>query len=154
MEQEIVLRARGLNSDVELLEGLVRIRRRNMLGFLSSTSKVEKDILISEISCIEFKKAGVFSDGYIHFTYEGGGRKGSQDSPKGDDNTVFFRGNQQKVFEALRQAVEEAMAWRRRSITSRASTDLDELEKLVSLRERGALTEEEFKLKKQQILGL
>ena len=156
MEEDVVLRATGVNSEVELLEGVVRIRRRKILGFLSQASKSEKDILISEISCIEFRKAGLFSDGYIHFTYEGGGRKGSRDDLKGDDSAVFFRGGQQKAFEALRQAVEEAMAWRRRGIGFRsgASTDPDELEKLVSLRDRGALTEEEFNLKKRQILNL
>lgn len=38
--------------------------------------------------------------------------------------------------------------------TPKVSSDLDELDKLMSLKERGAITEEEFQAKKKQILGL
>jgi len=153
--QNVLFRASGVTREVELLEGVVRIRRRGSFGFLGQGGKEEKDILISEISCIEFRKAGIISDGYIQFTYEGGGRgKGSMDDMRRDDNVVFFRGGQQKAFEALRQALEESIASRRRGGGSRASTDLDELEKLASLRDKGVLTEEEFNFKKRQILGL
>jgi hypothetical protein len=35
-----------------------------------------------------------------------------------------------------------------------ATTDLDELDKLASLRDRGVITEDEFSRKKKHLLGL
>jgi len=151
--EEVIFRARGVNSEVELLEGGVRTRRRGVFGFLSQRSRSEKDILISEISSIQFKKAGILADGYIQFTFAHGGGSGSDDLRR-DENTVMFHGGQEKAFEALREALEDGIASRRRARGSKASTDLDELEKLASLRDKGILTEEEFDHKKRQILGL
>jgi hypothetical protein len=151
--EDVILRARGVNSEVELLEGVVRIRRRSVFGFFAQAGKFEKDILISEMSSIQFKKAGILADGYIQFTFAHAGSSGTADLRR-DENTVIFHGGQQKAFEALRQALEESIASRRRGSGSRASTDLDELEKLASLRDKGVLSEEEFSRKKRQILGL
>ena len=150
--EEVIFRATGVNSEVELLDGVVRIRRRGMFGVLSQRSRSEKDILISEISSIQFKKAGMLANGYIQFTFAHSGGSGAAD--RRDENTVMFHGGQQKAFEALREAVEDNIASRQRARGSRASNDLDELEKLASLRDKGILTEEEFDHKKRQILGL
>jgi hypothetical protein len=131
--QEVFMQARGAYRDLELLRDMVRIRRRGTLGFLTPGTRVEKDILISKIVSIRFKKAGILADGYIQFIFEEKGPKDkSTESEVGDDeNVVIFRSGQQKAFEAIREAIEQKMIGRtggqedhhRRRVQSEEETD-------------------------------
>ncbi len=51
----------------------------------------------------------------------------------------------------IKQAIEQRMSDKSPSTTS---SNLDDLEKLAALRDRGIINEEEFTAKKQQLLGL
>ena len=152
--QEVLMQARGAYRDLELLHDMVRIRRRGTLGFLTPGTRVEKDILISKIVSIRFKKAGILSDGYIQFIFEEKGPKDtSMESEVGDDeNVVIFRSGQQKAFEAIREAIEHKMTGGK-SGPSQAS-NFDELVRLSELLDKKIITEDEFNRKKKQILGL
>jgi hypothetical protein len=153
--QEVLMQARGVYRDLELLNDMVRIRRRRVLGLLGPGKKIEKDILISKIVSIRFKKAGILADGYIQFSFEEKGKAAKDSEPDiaDDENAVIFRSGHQKAFEAMREAIEQKMSIIR--MRARAgSTDLDELERLAVLRDRKVITEDEFNQKKKQLLGL
>lgn len=52
----------------------------------------------------------------------------------------------------IKEAIEEKM--RSNEKVEIKTSDLDQLEKLAELKEKGIITEEEFNAKKKQILGL
>jgi len=146
------MEARGVYRDLELLNDMVRIKRRSALGFLSRGSKIEKDILISKIVSIRFKKAGILADGYIQFIFEEKGPRDPESDIADDENVVIFRSGQQKDFEAMREAIEQKMTGTRQG--TKEGSNFDELERLAALLDRKIITEDEFNKKKKQILGL
>jgi hypothetical protein len=112
-----------------------------------------KDILIKEISSIQFKKVSWTINGYIQFTFRGGqeNKGGFWDANK-DENTITFVKRQEPAFIKIKEAIEEKMSSIEKGETK--TSDLDQLEKLAELKEKGIITEEEFNAKKKQILGL
>lgn len=156
MVDKIIMEAKGVNGQIELLENKVRIKRKGVMGFLTQGLKGDKDILISQISSIQFKKAGGFTNGYIQFSFLGG-----QESKAGllkagqDENTVMFNVYQKKEFEAIKEAIEKRIDDIHSQATSpSSSSSLSDLEKLAELKDKGIITEEEFQAKKKQILGI
>ena len=148
-----IMEAQGHNGQLELTDSILRIKRKEVLAFMTQGLKGDKEILISQISSIQFKKANAFTNGYIQFAFVGG-----QEAKRGlfqgtqDENTVMFRASQQAAFERLRDELQRRIAAAASRPTQ--SSSLDGLEKLASLRDRGVVSEEEFQQKKKQILGL
>lgn len=142
---------RGIGGQLTLLDNKIRISRRGTYAFICHGLKGDKEILIKQISAIQFKKAGMTS-GYIQFVFIG-----SQESKAGifgavnDENTVVFNASQQKNFEEFKNAVEEKM-----NVLDgqQSSAGIGDLEKLADLKQKGIITEEEFVLKKRKILNL
>lgn len=142
--------AEGINGIVSLYSDRVRIRRKGIGSFFAQGLKGEKDIQLSSISSIQFKKAGFLSSGYIQFAFLGGREsKGALFSAARDENTVMFKKSQQAAFDTLREAVQERVSKPESGSTGSA----DEIEKLANLRDKGVITDEEFQAKKQQLLG-
>jgi len=153
---DALIEATGLNARVLLLKDVVRIQRIGWRNALSGASRIERDILISQIVSIQFVRAGVLSNGYIELKlmhYDESHKDDPDREP--DDVIISFRPGQQKAFEAFREMLEAKMpaAGVTRTATP-ATTDLDQLEKLASLLDKGIITEEEFSRKKKQLLGL
>jgi len=147
------LQAKGVNGQIELFANKVRIRRKGVLGFLTQGLKGDKEIMISSITSVQFKKAGMLTNGYIQFAFMGGKEaKGGIFQATQDENTVMFNTKQQPDFERIKEEVEKRI--QAKTIPSNASSDADEIAKLADLRDKGILTEEEFQQKKKQILGL
>ena len=116
-----------------------------------------KEILISQISSVQFKNTGMLTSGYIQFGFLGGTEaRGGLMQATQDENSVMFNKKQQKDFESIKRAIDEKIR-QTNSPVPRAPvvvSELDEIEKLVSLRDRGILTPDEFEAKKKQLLGL
>ena len=147
----------GVNGQIELAGNRVRITRKGFMGFLTQGLKGDKEILISQISSIQYRPAGDFARGYIQFAF-----LGSQESKAGlldsvtDENSVLFDKEQQPEFDELKRridAVRDQLAMPGTAISA-AVSELDELEKLASLHQRGILTDAEFDAKKKEILGV
>jgi Short C-terminal domain len=151
-----LIEATGLNAGVMLFKDVVRLQRLGLRNLLSGASRIEKDILISQIISIRFKKAGLLSNGYIELVlmhYHEKTDKEPEDET--EDVIVSFRPGQQKAFEAFREMLEAKMtSGAVVKAPTVATTDLDQLEKLASLLDKGIITEEEFSRKKKQLLGL
>ncbi|MHA1408391.1 MAG: SHOCT domain-containing protein [Candidatus Heimdallarchaeaceae archaeon] len=147
-----IMKAKGLNGQIELYPNKVRILRKGISGFLSHGLKGDKEILISSITSIQFKKAGVFTNGYIQFAFMGGkeAKRGILQAVQ-DENTVMFTSEQQSDFERIKMEIEKRM--QNANLPSSSFSIADEIAKLAELRDRGILTEDEFQRKKKQILG-
>lgn len=149
----IIAEAKGKNGQLELTDHSVCIKRKGLMGFLTQGFKGDKEILISQISSIQFKAANLFVNGYIQFAFGGGQEaKGGVMQAASDENSIMFTTGQQPEFEAFKGELQKRMNAARSA--GPTSTGLDEIEKLASLRDRKIISEEEFAAKKRQLLGL
>jgi len=153
--EKVLMKAKGIDGQLELLETKIRIKRKGIVAFLSHGLKGDKEILIKHISSIQFKKAGVFN-GYIQFSFVGGlEAKGGIIQAAGDENTIMFTEKQQPSFEKIKEAIEEkinSMEKMKKSETK--SSNLDELKQLAQLKEQGIITEKEFNALKKRLFGI
>lgn len=118
-------------------------------GFLRG----DKTIPYKGIIAVQLKKAGMTA-GYIQLTLMGGSEaKSGLFQSTTDENSINFHtwGNSNKKFEEAKRIIEEKIS--KDTIPSESSS-LNDLEKLAELKEKGVVTEEEFKRKKEQLLGL
>jgi predicted nucleic acid-binding Zn ribbon protein len=154
-EGYILMKAKGLGGELEFLEDKIRIKRRGGLAFVMHGLKGDKEIFINQISSIQFKKAGTFTNGYIQFAFIGGSEaKGGILQATTDENTLFFNQNNEKEFSKIKNMIEERIHQLRNPdrTTYKKGLSVDDLEKLAQLKEKGIITEEEFQAKKRQIL--
>lgn len=150
----------GLNGGtVELLDNVLVIRRKGLGSFLTQGMKGEKRIPYSSITSVQFKEAG-FTTGYIQFGIAGGieSRGGVWDATT-DENTVLFTKAAADAFRHLRDLVEDRAAEARGQTSTTPSRSAspsgisEELGRLADLRDRGVLTDDEFKDQKARLLG-
>jgi hypothetical protein len=148
----VQMSAKGVNGQLELLEGRIRISRKGVLGFLTQGLKGDKEINISSISSIQWKKAGAFTNGYIQFAFHGGAEaKGGLFQATQDENSIMFTKAQEAEFEKIRDEVHRRV---NAGATGSSDSVADEIKKLADLRDQGIITSEEFEAKKKQILGI
>jgi hypothetical protein len=99
--------AKGVNGQIDLYPDKVCIRRKGVIAFLTQGLKSDKNIMLSTITSVEFKKASKLLSGYIQFVcMDGHEAKGGKFQASRDENTVKFTVKQQPVFEQIRDAVE------------------------------------------------
>ena len=141
----------GDNGQLELYDDKVRIKRKGSTALILQGLKGEKDIYISQISSVQFKSCGL-TPGYIQFAFLGGQEtKAGLWDAMGDENTVTFEQKQENKFKIIREAVNKRLVSR---YDTKSSTNIGDLEKLAELRNKGIITNEEFDIKKRQILGI
>ncbi|MBI4331170.1 MAG: SHOCT domain-containing protein [Chloroflexi bacterium] len=138
-------------SRLQLFEKKIRISREGWLGSFAHGLKGDKDILISQLSSIQFKRTGLFTNGYVQFVFQGSheSKGGLFDATK-DENSIMFTKKQEPDFFSIKEEITRRME----TTQGRDSSNLDELEKLDALRRRGIITDAEFEAKKKQLLGL
>lgn len=125
-------------------------------GLFSGYPSGQKNIPYSSITAIQFKRADI-TVGFIQFTLQGGiEAKAGVFEAVTDENTITF-GTEARTqeFEKAKQIIEKKMI-ESKSPQSAVNTnnDLEQLEKLASLKDKGIISQEEFEAKKKQILGL
>jgi hypothetical protein len=128
------------------------IIKRGVKGFLLGGGflRGDKTIPYSSIVAVQLKKAG-FTAGYLQLTLSGGSeaKSGLFQSAK-DENSVNFYQGKNKDFEEAKDLIEKYISSR----SQKNISNLDELEKLARLKEKGIINKEEFEAKKKSLLGL
>ena len=105
--------AKGVNGQVTLLEDRIRIERKGAVSFLTYGFRGTKEILIREMTSIEYKDAGGVLNGHILFLYRGG--RDVKTSVFGDnsvasnENAVIFTRDNQVAFDTLRGMLDDKM---------------------------------------------
>ena len=131
-----ILEARGLNGQMQLFQNNVRIEHKG------KRNNLNKDIVVSNISAIQFRETGFLVNGYLQIlTFGGGETKIDGLTAKRDENTIIFNKKQQPTFEAIRDAINK----RRRLVID----SLREMEKLADSRRRRIMISNEFNDNKQ-----
>ena len=159
----ILMEAKGIDGQLLLLEDGIRIKRREKTEYLARGLKGDKVIPYSQISSIEFRKAGMLANGCIQFLllFERKSKEGVGNATL-SENTVMFKPAQQPAFDRIKTAIETKMAVAKTAavrvtiprVAPQTIPYIEELEKLASLRDRGVITDDEFTAKKRQILGI
>ena len=131
-----ILEARGLNGQMQLFQNNVRIEHKG------KRNNMNKDIVVSNISAIQFRDTGFLVNGYLQIlTFGGGETKIDGLTAKRDENTIIFNKKQQPLFEDIRDAINKR---RRLAVDS-----LREMEKLADSRRRIIIISNEFNDNKQ-----
>ncbi len=63
--EQILKEAKGIGGRLQLLEEKIRIRRKGASAVMLHGLKGDKEIFLTQISSVQFKKAGPFVNGYI-----------------------------------------------------------------------------------------
>jgi hypothetical protein len=149
---DLLKEVKGMNGQIELWTNKIIIKRRGFTSFWTQGLRGDKDILLNQISSIQFKDPSTFTNGFIQFSFLGGAehKGGLLDATK-DENTVFFNASQSEDFKYFKKMIEDKI---QEFSKPESRSSLEDLEKLAELKEKGIITEEEFNAKKKQILGL
>ena len=150
------MEVKGHNGSIVFDGKKIIIKRNGGVALLTQGFKGDKEIYIKQISSIQLKQAGLLTSGYIQFAFSGGkeNKGGLLDAGK-DENTVIFTKKQQPDFLKLKEELEKAILNQNTSTTTiKNNSNLEELEKLASLKDKGIITNEEFEIKKKELLGL
>lgn len=146
---------KGYNGTLILTEKAVIIKR-GIKGFLLGGGKLrgDKTIPYSSIVAVQLKKAGMTA-GYLQLTLKGGSEaKSGLIESASDENSINFHsafgGNSNELFQEAKRMIEDKI----NSVGTSKSSNLDDLEKLASLKEKGIITQEEFDAKKKSLLSL
>lgn len=145
-----------VNGTVELTDNQLIIRRKGVLGFLTQGLKGEKRIPFRSVTSVQFRAAGMLSNGYIQFGIAGGKESGGGImAATTDENTVMFKKAVNEQFAQLRDAVEaRADSARGGGIeTVSRPSPLAELAQLAELHKQGILTDAEFERQKNRLLA-
>ena len=146
--------AESTRGKIEIVGEKIRITHKGFVAFTEGTTGT-KEILISQISSIQFRPAGKLLLGYIQFTFPGSQDTKGLTASAGDENALTFTDEEQPAFEVLKEKIDEMRNDFAQAPTGAAPvSQMDELEKLAALRDRGIVSEEEFQAKKKQILGI
>ncbi|UOY92913.1 SHOCT domain-containing protein [Ectobacillus sp. JY-23] len=150
------MEAIGVNGQLELVGNKIIIKRKGVLAKMTQGLKGDKEILVKQISSIQFKPANLFTNGYIQFAFSGGkeNKGGLMDATK-DENTIMFNKKQQPLFEQIKVAIEQKIDESHAPTIVQNTVDVaEQIKKLADLRDSGILTDEEFNSKKKQLLEI
>jgi hypothetical protein len=159
-EYQPLMRASGTNGQVELFPNKVRLRREGVIQTLWRYKWGDKEILLNQISSIQFKQPSpaLGYPGYIRFGFSGADQmSGIRDIYK-DANAVTFNLFQQNNFIRIKAAIEQRISEIKYPIErpQQVSQPIDfagQIQKLAELRAQGIVTEEEFQSKKRELLA-
>lgn len=129
------------------------------IGSMLSKQKISSELLLSSITTVNFQEATTLLPGFIQFYV-----KGSVDSKslryqdvKFDPNAILFSKKYLADYLKLRDEIKNRINTNdvvNQPIIQNSSSNLDELEKLANLKEKGIISQEEFDKKKAQLLNL
>lgn len=142
---------KGVTGHLQVFPDKIVIERKGFIAKMNhGLFKGDKSLFLKQISGIQVKQAGMFTNGYIQFTLIGGieGRKGLLEATK-DENTVMFRKADNDLVKEIQSYIESRI-----NNDSQGSTSIaDELIKLKDLVDKGILTQDEFEKKKAEMLA-
>jgi hypothetical protein len=154
-QNEITAKIRSRDDELQLDGDKIYIRRRGVANALAAGLNGERTILISSLTAIQMKPGGVFSPGYILFSYAGskpfmGGLIEATQDPDAfiferalNDQVAIFKAKVENIVRVSKQASQS---------TASPATLADELRKLAELKQQGILSQEEFDVAKKKLL--
>ena len=145
----------GKGGQLEVYHDKVVIKRKGFVAKMTQGIYVgDKSIYIQQISSIIVKNGDWLSIGYIQFVLAGNQERDFRKKLTAgihDENTIFFNKKDNDTIEKIKSAIEELMA---KDHSSLSGSEADEIKKYKQLLDDGIITQEEFTVKKKQLLGM
>lgn len=156
MLKEIYVKNPG-KTIITITEKSITIKRKGVLNAMTQGSKGEKTIPFKNITAIQLKKP-VVTSGYIQFTLAGGNEsRGGVFNATADENTVMFSSKYWKEMQELKAYIEERQDELDQptvNTTIIQKSAVEQVKELKELLDMGIITDAEFEVKKQELLGL
>jgi hypothetical protein len=96
----------GSNGQVRLTPNRIIISRKGVTAFMTQGLKGDKEIPISRITAVQFKRADAFTKGYLQFSIQGGiESRGGVFAAVSDENSIMFNELEQAEFEEVKRYV-------------------------------------------------
>ena len=109
----VLMEAKGLHGQLELLHDKVRIGRK---GFLAEPKGRDKEIPLGRISAVRYEDAGLRNHGYVRFLVEEReDEEGQLRASDDDEDTVLFHIWEKRRFGAIKRAIEQRIEESRES---------------------------------------
>ncbi len=148
---------KGQNGQLYVYDDKIEITRKGFFALVYQGLKGTKTIPISEIRSIQVKSCGL-TVGYIQFGVSGGvENRGGVQAAHSDENTVTFSNysaNQQA--KDIKNYIENIIVKNENQQKNiiQSISNADEIKKYKELLDEGIITQEEFDVKKRQLLGI
>lgn len=154
----MVKSAKGTNGTLMVKENTIELVRSGFNARLLGL-RGNKEILIKNITSIQFKKPGLLTNGFIQFAFSGSSEsKGGVFDATKDENSIVFAKSELKNFEMLKDIINEKRNNLQNpspQMTHVQDEDIySQIEKLSILKDKGIVTLEEFEIKKKHLLGI
>lgn len=146
----------GVDGQLEIYEDSVIITR-NGRGARSIHGRAgDKSIPMESIKYITLKTGTIWSRGEIAFGVAGSvDRTNWLDTNKNRSNTILFtKDNNEKAQKIKTYIEEQLLRYQNKPLSDKTPDAADEILKYKNLLDIGAITQEEFELKKKQLLGI
>lgn len=149
---------KGSNGTLVVKENTIELVRSGFNARLLGL-RGNKEILIKNITSLQFKKPGMLTNGFIQFAFSGSNEsKGGVFDATKDENSIVFPKSELKTFEELKHLINK----KRNTLQSPSVQTVQvqeediysQIEKLSILKEKGIVTVEEFETKKRKLLGI
>ena len=128
----------------------------NAYGLVNNTNRGftgAKTITLESITSIQYKSPG-FTTGYLQLVTIGHDVSGGVDSAMKDENTITFLQKDEDIILQLKEYLESILVQRTNNTNYSSHSNLDELKKLKELLDMGIISQEEFDMKKKELLNL
>lgn len=126
-------------------------------GFMNSVNKGltgTKKICLDNVSAVQYKPSGL-TTGYLQIILIGSQEvKGGVGKAVKDENTILFTKKETEQILEIKEYIENYISNKNNNSNQNTPSAADELMKFKKLLDMGAITEEEYENKKEQILKL
>ncbi|RGU91289.1 hypothetical protein DWW31_14170 [Clostridium sp. AF15-17LB] len=145
--------------EINVDDTCIKFAARGALNYFNKGMVGEKVIPFRNITAIQLKSPGALTSGYIQFVQFGSESKGGLSNAIKDENSIVFtKGDEEKCMLELKAFIEYKIYAGENSSTKKsvAKVDInyDALKQLKELLDDGIITDDEFRDKKRQLLGL
>lgn len=135
----------------------ITITRKGFINLANHGLKGDKTIPLKSITSVQIKKPG-FTNGYIQFGILGGiENKGGVFAATQDENTIMFAKKHYEDMLELKDYIDSYISGDSSTMAGNATAEKSPVEKIKELKElldMGIITQEEFDLKKKELLNI
>ena len=145
----------GKEDTLFVYEDRVIISHEGAYNFLRMGIKGDKTIYYKNITSVQFKEVGTLTAGYIQFSINGGRENlGGLLSATSDENTVMISGGKNEEAKRIVAYINQKLSEINKMpiVGTNPISYADELKKYKALLDDGVITQEEFNIKKKQLL--
>lgn len=139
------------NNKVEIIGNM---KHTSLLGSAGDMLSAHKTFYYNDITSVNYKEPSILKGGYISFKLKGSNYSFSNSEYEADSTFTFSRKVENEAKKAYDIAYKYVDDWKHASIKNSTENTTDEIKKYKELLDIGAITPEEFEIKKKELLGL